>query len=228
MKRLVVPLVVSAMTAGCSGDDGGGGNLPTYETLLEDDFSTFPFGWTWAGGGGPRSETDFGFPAPSGYVSGAGFVSPPGTFTFESQKLDAHVTAYLQNSQAFGEQYALLRVANDFTDVPGPELGYVGYRLITNRQADQPVAGYPAGNTAEVHCAFDGGTPVHVQVPYEDGAVAYDLFITVDSQGTRCGFDDTVVATTAATSVTGAYRPVLGATASSDAWFDNLIMRRAE
>jgi hypothetical protein len=110
----------------------------------------------------------------------------------------------------------------------GDDGAYVGYWLINTRAADQTIAGYPAGNTAEVHCAFEGGAPVHVQVPYVDGEVAYDLFITVDSQGTRCGFDDTVVATTAATSANGAYRPVLGATASTDAWFDNLIMRRAD
>lgn len=90
------------------------------------------------------------------------------------------------------------------------------------------------GKTAEVWCYFIGGSEATVTVPYEDGAVAYDLFFTVDANGSRCGFDDTVIAMDTTTSVTGSYRVVISAaggtvaTSGTVAWFDNLVVRRAD
>lgn len=219
MKFAVLALALFA--ASCSDDSGS-----TWETLLDEDFSTFPFGWT-VSGADVQVDTEYGFPAPSGFVSGRGSVYPPDTFNFESQALDARVTAYMQNDQVFGEKYAVLRIVPPTLD-QNAALVTVSYRLINNRMDNYPMDGYPAGNTAEIHCQLDAAEPVHVEVPYEDRNVIYELFVTIDGQGSRCGYDETVIATSATTNVTGSFRIALGATIDTFAWFDSLTVRRAD
>src|SRR5678810_682276 len=96
-----------------------------------------------------------------------------------------------------------------------------------SRDANLPVTGFPAGQTAEIQCSFNGGAVTSAEVPYTEGAVAYDLFYIVDAQGSHCGYDDTDVAVDPPTSVTATYRAALGGTAMANAWFDNLVVLRS-
>lgn len=226
MRTSVVSLVLFGLVAGCADDEGSGGG-GAYETLLSEDFSTsYPIGWYVSSPGAAMADVAFGFPAPSAGVRGRGFVSPPDAFTFNNQWLDTRVTTYLQNDQSYGEKYAVLRILPESLDEAGA-LATAAYRLINNTQTNIPINGFPAGNTAEIMCSFGLDTPVYVEVPYVDGQTTYDLFISIDAQGTRCGFGSTVVATASPTFATGTFRLGLGATVSTDAWFDNLVMRRS-
>jgi hypothetical protein len=101
------------------------------------------------------------------------------------------------------------------------------YRLVDNRDANLPIPGFPAGQSARISCTSPDGRVTTVPVPYENGAVAYDLVFTVDAEGTHCGYDDTIVVTTPQMSVTGVYRVLLGSTMDANTWFDNLVVRRA-
>jgi hypothetical protein len=219
MKSVVLAAV---FICGC-----GGGSSANYETLLDEDFATYPFDWTWAGGGGPTADPNYGYPAPSAFVRGQA-VSPSARFMFTNQGLDAKVTAFLESNMMFGEQYAVFRIDPDFegTFFPRDGLALVAYRLVNNSATNTPITGFPAGQTAEIVCAFNGGAQTQVQVTYVEGAVAYDLYFTVDALGSHCGYDDTEVALDAPTFVTGTYRAVLGGTAAANAWFDNLVVRR--
>lgn len=153
-------------------------------------------------------------------------------FDYANQAIDARVTVYVGDNSSFGAQNATLKMSD--VGIDGEAVARAVYTVINNRSQDSPIPGYPMGKTVEVRCYFVNGSEATVTVPYNDGAVAYDLFFTVDATGSRCGFDDTVIATDTTTSVTGSYRVVMAATGGSAstagtvAWFDNLIVRRAD
>ena len=197
-----------------------------YEVLLDDDFSTYPWHWEWQGVPAPALEPDFGFPAPSGLVGGQ--VRPPVAFPIDNQALDIRVTAYLQDNYDYGSQSASL----DTGSPEQPLVGRVVYRLIINRSEGLPVAGYPAGSSAEIQCYVGTEPVVTMPVPYVEKSTRYDLFITSDLSGTHCGFDQTEVAASpqfllqqGEFKVALAADPVAG---SHVAWFDNLLVRRAD
>src|SRR4051794_11120479 len=110
-------LVLVALLCGC-----GGGSSVKYETLLDEDFATYPGDWTWAGGGGPTADPNYGYPAPSAFVRGQS-VSPSARFMFSNQGLEAKVTAFLDSNMMFGEQYAVFRIDPDFDGIAFPRDG---------------------------------------------------------------------------------------------------------
>jgi hypothetical protein len=111
-------LVVAAFAVGCSGDDEPSVSTPTYETLLDEGFASYPsVGWAWFGQGTLLADPNFGYPAPSAFLSDQS-VSPPMSFSFADQGLDIRVTAFLQGNNRFGEQYATLELVDDFETAP--------------------------------------------------------------------------------------------------------------
>lgn len=219
-------VLMAVFALGCSADEPGE-FAPSYETLLDEGFTAYPsIGWAWFGQGNLVADTNFGYPAPSAFLRDQ-TVSPPVKFSFVDQGIDARVTAYLQGNMMFGEQYATFELVDDFETFPSKRQMTVAYRLVDNRQPNLPIPGFPAGQSAQISCTPADGSVTTVPVPYENGAVAYDLFFTVDAAGTHCGYDDTVIVTTTPTTVTGVYRALIGSTTDSNAWFDNLVVRRA-
>ena len=69
-------------------------------------------------------------------------MSPPSTFVYADQAIDARVTAYMQGNQSLGEHFAVLKMVDVGLNVDA--VATVSYHLVTNNGQDSPTAGYPS------------------------------------------------------------------------------------
>lgn len=127
----------------------------------------------------------------------------------------------------FAVQFATFRIVPNFEQgFPADAMAVITYRLITNHSANKPVAGFSAGQTAEIECSLTALPLAPLWFRTRKGLLPTS-YSSLSTRVARTADMTTPCASDGETSVTGTYRAELSAFHATNAWFDNLIVRRA-